>query len=134
MKNKRILSALIGLVGAIESNGKLESTDDIVRQALLSEDSEEIIASIYNEKYKISPSCKTCVAPCGNTSDFDIEQLEQCADEIKNVKYEIIAELKNIAINSKELPAIVYKSIAYLKYDLKIDAYNELLKEMIENG
>ena len=50
MIKKKILSALIGLAGAVSNNGKTEHTDRVVITALLSEDSEEAVAAIHKEK------------------------------------------------------------------------------------
>ena len=36
MKSEKIISALIGLAGAVSNNGKSENTDEVVRNALLS--------------------------------------------------------------------------------------------------
>jgi hypothetical protein len=102
MNNKRILSALIGLAGAVGNNGKTEHTDAIVRAALLAVDSDAQIELIHREKYAISPNCETCQFPCGNTSDYDMEKFDQA----------------------------VYKAISYLGYDLNQESYEILLEEL----
>jgi hypothetical protein len=129
MNNKRIISALIGLVGAVGNNGKTEHTDAIVRAALLAVDSDVQVELIHREKYAISPSCETCQFPCGNTSDYDMERFDQAPEEIRNMKRQLIEEMKRIAAGDR-LPDAVYKAISYLGYDLNKESYEILLEEL----
>jgi hydroxylamine reductase len=129
MNNKRILSALIGLVGAVGNGEKTEHTDEIVRAALLAVDSDAQIEQIHKEKYAISPNCETCQFPCGNTSDYDMEKFDQAPDEIRDMKERLVAEMKRIATGDR-LPDVVYKAIAYLGYDLTKESYEILLEEL----
>lgn len=135
MKKKKILSALIGLVGTVSNNGKTENTDHVIITALLSDDSEEIVATIHKEKYQISPNCESCQLPCGNTSDYDIDQFDRWSGEVKLIKEEIIEKLIGVAKDCKsneQLPKIVYKAIAYLGYDLQIESYQSLLEDLMK--
>jgi hypothetical protein len=129
MNNKRILSALIGLAGAVGSNGKTEHTDAIVRAALLAVDSDAQVELIHSEKYAISPNCETCQFPCGNTSDYDMEKFDQAPEEIRKMKEQLIEEIKRIAAGDR-LPDAVYKAISYLGYDLNQESYEVLLEEL----
>jgi len=129
--NKNILSALIGLVGAINNNGKTPSSDTTIRKALLSDDSS--IEDIHHEKYEISPNCASCKSPCGNTSDYPIASFDEWSDEQKELKEQIMEEIMRIAGNGNtdsELPDIVLKGIAYIGYDLEEEHYRKLLDEM----
>ena len=71
-----IISALIGLVGAVSNNGKTEQTDRVIREAFLclkdAGSEEEMVQKIHAEKFIIAPDCATCLNPCGNTSDYDL--------------------------------------------------------------
>ena len=67
MRNDKIIGALIGLVGAAGNSGWTEKTDQTIASALLQEDNDETIEEIHREKYRLSPGCSTCTAPCGNT-------------------------------------------------------------------
>lgn len=128
---KKTMSALIGLAGAVDNNGKTESTDDIVRNALLLMNKEDMSALIHREKFKISPNCEVCPTPCGNTSDYPIEEYEKWTKEQQNCKEKIILELQRIAsIKNRSLPEIVYRAISYIGYDLEINSYEKLLEEM----
>lgn len=131
--NKDILFALIGLVGAVNNNGKTGQTDVIVREALVSDEDSSIAKRIRDEKYAISPNCETCQSPCGNTSDYPSEKYDQWSNEQIEIREQIIAEAKRIAENideGKELPDIVYKAISYVGYDLNYESYTKLLEEL----
>lgn len=131
--NKDILSALIGLVGAANNNGKTGQTDVIVREAFVSDGEDSLVEKIHGEKYAISPNCETCQSPCGNTSDYPSEKYEQWSKELKEIKEQIIAEAKRIAENideGKALPDIVYRAIAYVGYDLNYESYTKLLEDL----
>lgn len=130
--NKNILSALIGLCGAINNNGKTDQTDTIVRNALISDEQSDWVEKIHREKFTISPTCEFCQTPCGNTSDYPMEKYDLWTLEEKALKNEVYEELKRIAskLNQEELPLIVYKAISYIGYDLKEESYVKLLEEM----
>lgn len=132
MKNRRIIGALIGLVGAVGNNGKTDNTDKIIKEALLAEDSEEMIARIQEEKFIISPNCRTCATPCGNTSDYDMDKLELNSEEIKRIKLRILEQLLHIAGQRDDLPESVYKALCYIGYDLDLESYLEVLQELQE--
>ena len=59
MQGDRIISALIGLVGAVSNNGKTERTDSVVREAFLrltdGDNEEETVQKIHVEKFAIAP-------------------------------------------------------------------------------
>ena len=131
--NKEVLSALIGLVGAVNNNGKTTQTDAIVREAFLSNTDVMMVDKLHSEKYNISPNCETCQSPCGNTSDYPLEKYDQWSIEQSEVKEQIIDESRRIAENVDEgvdLPDILYRAIAYLGYDLNYESYNNLLEEL----
>lgn len=131
IKNPQIISALIGLAGAIQTNPKTEHTDQIIKMALLSEDTDIMINKIHEEKFAISPNCATCQYPCGNTSDYDMEQFEQTSEEIVVLKYEIIHELYRLAAKTEgDLPQIIFRGISFLGYDLEEEPYRRLLQQM----
>ena len=130
MRNLLNISALCGLAGAVGNNGKTPHTDDIVRQALLSEDSAAMVEAIHGEKFTISPSCATCASPCGNTSDLDMTRIDDAPEEIRLLKLQLVEEMARIAALPGGLNDIVYRGLSYLTYDLKADAYTGLLEEM----
>ena len=72
MQGDSIISALIGLVGAVSNNGKTEQTDSVIREAFLcltdAGSEEEMVQKIHAEKFIIAPDCATCLNPCGSTT------------------------------------------------------------------
>ena len=127
MNNTKIICALIGLMGAVNNNGKTENTDEIVRVSLISEDIDEIIKMIHEEKYTISPGCKDCTMPCGNTSDYDPDKL--FADEnTAEIKKKLIYKLSE---SSKDkVSDITYRALSYLGYGLEKEAYEKIIEEL----
>lgn len=133
MNNMKNIAALIGLIGAVNNNEKTENTDDIVRKALISEDSDEIVNQIHEEKYAISPNCRTCAAPCGNTSDYDIDSFWKAPVEIVEAKQRLIKELAAmLGRTNGELSEVVYRAVSYLGYDLSKETYDKIISEIRE--
>ena len=97
MRNDKIIGALIGLVGAAGNSGWTEKTDQTIVSALLQEDNDETIEEIHREKYRLSPGCSTCTAPCGNTSDYDMSCFWNGSLEERKRKHDIINELQQVA-------------------------------------
>lgn len=144
MKDEKIISALIGLVGATNNNGKTENTDKVIANSLLFieqnpsctlEEIEHQVKEITQEKFRISPDCATCKAPCGNTSDYDMQRFYEASPEVQKIKLEMIQICKELVRNCSdeektELPEIVYKALAYFGFDLQLTSYEKLLEEM----
>lgn len=145
MKEDRIISALIGLVGACNNNGKTNSTDSVVIKALAfpllypDDDKalEEIIDTIHLEKYLISPGCAECMSPCGNISDYDMHRIYEADDTICKLKLEILKEIQKLAVSIFSYQAlesidniVFYKALSYVSYDLNEDSLMEVLDEI----
>ena len=101
LKEDKIISALIGLVGACDNNPKTENTDRLVIKALASASNpdtvNDIVDEIRKEKNLISPGCAVCKMPCGNTSDYDMSRIYNAEDEIRNAKLHILSEIRETA-------------------------------------
>ena len=94
----------------------------------------DITGEIIKEKYTISPNCKTCPTPCGNTSDYDMAKFIPNL-ELKTVKEELIAETVALAtrINNSlktKLPEAIYKAISFFGYELSVDSYKDLINTL----
>ena len=130
MQGDRIISALIGLVGAVSNNGRTEQTDCVIREAfwrLTEADSEEeTVQKIHAEKFTIAPDCATCQNPCGNTSDYDMTEFYRADAQIIAAKRELIEAIRQKLSASEVVPEIVYQGIAYLGYDLEPEAYAQI--------
>ena len=154
--NLKILSALIGLCGAVSNNGKTENTDRVVLEAILSKEPEEAVRRIHEEKDKISPDCASCPAPCGNTSDGDLSRWDEAPESVRKQKEEVMDALERMAFamtkataenlcGTRELtvPDVVYRAISWLGYvalsdepldfePLKIELEEEIGREISE--
>ena len=154
MKESKIISALIGLVGACNNNPKTGNTDLVVLKALalplIHPEADngsflKMIEEIHAEKYAVSPGCATCQTPCGNTSDYDMDRIDNAGTDIRNIKLEILSALEELAADiyrhekadvlSQESMEIFYKALAYVSFDMEMDgmtAFKEEVKETIQ--
>lgn len=130
MQGDRIISALIGLVGAVSNNGKTEQTDSVIREAFLrltdADSEEEMVEKIHTEKFTIAPDCATCRNPCGNTSDYDMTKVYGADAKIIAAKRDLIAAIRQKLSSSETVPEAVYQGIAYLGYDLEPETYAQI--------
>lgn len=135
MKGAKILSTLIGLMGAVSNNGKTDKTDEIVQEALeklfQAEEKEEaaMVERIHQEKFRISPNCATCQTPCGNTSDYDMENFTKGEEAVQQAKIKLLNTMINY-LQKYPVTDTIYRGIAYLGYDLDVRSYESLMEEM----
>lgn len=103
-----LTGALIGLVKACGTNPKTEITDAIVVEGLAMTSPDfpgevtepelaSFIAKVRDEKYTVSPGCRICAAPCGNTSDFNMKEIAG-EEEEKKMKRELLARIRAVAV------------------------------------
>ncbi|MCH5159927.1 MAG: hypothetical protein J1F66_03655 [Clostridiales bacterium] len=142
MQNDKIISVLIGLVGACSNNPKTDNTDSLVIEALAFPASglsqEEITEKLRLEKNVISPGCATCTMPCGNTSDYDISRFYNAEKRVCCAKQQVITTICDTAthvyINKTLLTDseifMFYKALAYVSYDLTAEILDEFLQEL----
>lgn len=130
-----IISALIGLVGAVSNNGKTEQTDSVIREAFLcltdTGSEEEMVQKIHAEKFSIAPDCATCLNPCGNTSDYDMAQFYAADAKVISAKRDLVETVCKKLGSSENVPEDVYQGIAYLGYDLEPEAYAQIRQKII---
>lgn len=140
--NEKIISKLIGLVGACENNSKTDNTDAVVMDALLcsldttaeAADTDRIVSEIEGEKYTISPNCKTCPTPCGNTSDYDMKRFHDNLS-LFDIKLKLLQEAVSLtqrlsAAGKGELPLEIYQAVSFLRYELAEDSYINLINKL----
>ena len=135
MQGDSIISALIGLVGAVSNNGKTEQTDSVIREALLcltdTGSEEEMVQKIHAEKFSIAPDCATCLNPCGNTSDYDMAQFYAADAKVISAKRDLVETVCKKLGSSENVPEDVYQGIAYLGYDLESEAYAQIQQKIM---
>lgn len=138
MEENRIISALIGLIGACNNNPRTENTDHIVIKALAfpldqseacNETIQALIEEIHTEKYIVAPGCSACQTPCGNTSDYDMNRIYEAETEIRDLKLEILSAVEELAADihsrkkvdalSAESMDFFYKTLVYISLDME---------------
>ena len=135
MQGDSIISALIGLVGAVSNNGRTEQTDSVIREAFLrlkdADSEEEMVQKIHAEKFSIAPDCATCLNPCGNTSDYDMAQFYAADAKVISAKRDLVETVCKKLGSSENVPEDVYQGIAYLGYDLEPEAYAQIQQKIM---
>lgn len=136
MQGEQMISALIGLVGAVSNNGRTEQTDGVIRKAFSQirngGNEQEIVEEVHRKKFAISPDCAICKNPCGNTSDYDMDRFHEAGEPIRNRKLELIKSIGAYleSVQEEKLPDLIYQGIAYLGYDLEENAYVEMIEQI----
>ena len=142
MQQDRIISALIGLVGACNNNSKTENTDSLVLRALSfpsdGSSETELLEQIREEKNTISPGCATCATPCGNTSDYDMSRIHNAEPIVRDLKQQALESIRQFAtfivqngITPTEQDLLLfYKVLSYVSYDLKEQTLLALIEEI----
>lgn len=150
-----LTGALIGLVKACGTNPKTENTDAVVVEGLamtspdfpagnLTEaDLASFIAKVRDEKFTVSPGCRLCAAPCGNTSDFDMQEIVGEEKEQK-MKRELLALIRAMAVKiwkegeggnddacaaKPEQVFFFYKALSIISYDFTCEELAPVLEE-----
>ena len=135
MQGDSIISALIGLVGAVSNNGRTEQTDSVIREAFLrlkdADSEEEMVQKIHAEKFIVAPHCATCLNPCGNTSDYDMAQFYAADAKVISAKRDLVETVCKKLGSSENVPEDVYQGIAYLGYDLESEAYAQIQQKIM---
>ena len=146
-----LTGALIGLAKACGNNPHTQDTTKLIVEGLFAtitnvnfndEDLKALIARVQAEKERIVPNCKTCAAPCGNTEDYDMQQLwrEEDAD-IRSLKSLLLFGIRGVAAyayhasalgyESEEVNEFFYKALSFIGYDLEMA---DLLPTVLETG
>ncbi|MDO5135796.1 MAG: hypothetical protein Q4D55_07050 [Eubacteriales bacterium] len=150
-QNQDLLTgALIGLAKTCESNPKTEDTDqllvkglwmtaqeDMGEQALL-----EMTEKIREEKYQVSPGCRHCESPCGNTSDCDMSTIWKAEPMVRQGKIKLLLGIRRMALQalpqleagelSEETIRFLHKGLAVLGYEMEAEDLAPTLAELDE--
>lgn len=142
----KLLGALVGLVRATEGNEDLvnETTDSLVIESLrLDEENsapdeiESLIERITAEKKRLVPNCFSCLASCGKTNNYDMQELYNAPKDVCEAKLTMLAKLQRLAnqVNCpNDLPSgiweTVYNAVFYLGLDLDKDQFSPMLNEV----
>lgn len=137
MQGDSIISALIGLTGAVSNNGRTQETDQVIREAFLEmenrEREEEMVQKIHSVKNAIAPDCAVCKNPCGNTSDYDMTRYYDADPEVLTEKQKLIGAIRKRLKYTEHVTDDIYRGIAYLGYRLEPGQYWELRTELCKD-
>ena len=146
----QLTGALTGLAKACGNNQKTENTDRIIIEGLFTTVTnvnfndntlEEMIEKVHQEKDRIVPGCATCVARCGNTDDYNMEELWNADEDIRSLKSLILFGIRGMAayayhalmfgMEDKEVNDFFYRALSVISYDLEGD---KLLETVLKVG
>lgn len=144
-----LTSALIGLAKTCMSNPHTETTNRTVIEGLFTTITnvnfndvtiQEMIDKVHAEKAKISPDCGVCTAPCGNTDDYDMQQLWNADEDIRSLKSLILFGIRGMAAyayhalvqgyEDQEVNDFFIKALANIGYDKDTEALLPLVLEV----
>uniref|UniRef100_UPI003FED587C hydroxylamine reductase n=1 Tax=[Lactobacillus] rogosae TaxID=706562 RepID=UPI003FED587C len=145
-----LTGALIGLVKTCGSNPKTENTDRIIIEGLFTtitnvnfnnQTLQDMIDKVHNEKNIISPGCSACEARCGNTDDYDMNEIWNANEDIRSLKSLILFGVRGMAAYAYHAMVLgytddtvnefFYKALSYISFDLD---ESQLLPVVMEVG
>ena len=145
-----LTGALIGLVKTCGSSTKTENTDRIIIEGLFTtitnvnfnnQTLQDMIDKVHNEKNIISPGCSACEARCGNTDDYDLNEIWNANEDIRSLKSLILFGIRGMAAYAYHAMVLgytddtvnefFYKALSYISFDLD---ESQLLPVVMEVG
>ncbi|MBR2950106.1 MAG: hypothetical protein IKC46_09595 [Lachnospiraceae bacterium] len=145
--NASLLSALIGLARAADSNIPSETTDRTMLKGLLtlSDIPQDItVEKIHLEKYKLVPDCQYCASPCKRTSDPSPSDLDIDTPEIRHKKHQILNAALSIAPvvyckytdgkNCEALCLLLYRALFALGENWDESYFDSILEDLAKTS
>ena len=143
MKEK-LLGAVIGLARATENNEDLitDNTNKLLTEGLIaslpsSDCSEGYLIKLYSdvmlEKQRIIPSCFTCAFPCGRTDNYDMQELWDMDEALRELKLKLLLGIQYLALNqnrSEEATQYLYKALILFGIYWDEDGMKPILEEL----
>ncbi len=145
-----LTGALIGLAKTCNHEVKTENTDRIIIEGLFTtitnvsfnnQTLQEMIDRVHAEKASIAANCASCPAPCGDTDDYDMNELWNADEDIRSLKSLILFGIRGMAAyayhamvqgyTDENVNAFFYKALSVLSYDMEMD---KLLPVVLEVG
>lgn len=145
-----LTGALIGLAKACAGNPYTDSAIDVMIEGLFTtitnvnfnnETIQILIDKVHAEKDKVVPNCGSCASRCGNTDDYDLNQIWNDNEDIRSLKSLILFGIRGMAAYAYHAEVLGYKdedvrkffvkALSFLGYDLEM---NDLLPVVMEVG
>ena len=146
-KEKELIGALIGLAKACNVHLKTENTDNIIIQSLAGifqkeQQLGELLQKVREEKLAVAPDCATCLNPCGNTDEYNLDELQspEVSQNVRDLKMELLNASCKLAFNilhdnieDKEAGIkALYKALCVISYDVTEERVRIVLSELEE--
>ena len=144
----KLIGTLIGMARACENKEKTVHTNEFFVKGLFLAATaacqkqnvlEEMVREVQKEKYRIVPDCEHCASPCGNTSDYDLNQLYQEEEPVRSVKFALLDGILSLAAKMddtvwqqvpKEVCFYFHKVLCMISYDLEETILQNCLSEL----
>lgn len=145
-----LTGALIGLAKACGSNAKTQDTDRIIIEGLFTtitnvnfndDTLREMIEKVRKEKDIIVPGCSVCSSKCGNTDEYDMNNIWRANEDIRSLKSLILFGIRGMAAyayhamvlgyTDETVNDFFYKALSIISYDLGME---DLLPVVLETG
>ena len=145
-----LTGALIGLAKSCGSNPKTDNTDRIIIEGLFTtitnvnfnnETLKNMIDRVHKEKNIISPDCSVCQSRCGNTDDYDMNNIWDADEDIRSLKSLILFGIRGMAAyayhamvlgcTDETVNNFFYKALSIISYDMDSE---QLLPVVLEVG
>ncbi len=145
-----LTGALIGLAKACQNGAKTENTTKLILEGLFTtitnvnfydDTIRDTIGRVHEEKDKIVPGCMACMSKCGNTDDYDMNEIWNAQEDIRSLKSLILFGIRGVAAyawhalvlgyRDEQVEEFFYKALAMIGYDFGME---ELLPIVLETG
>ena len=145
-----LTGALIGLAKACAGNPYTDSAIDVMIKGLFTtitnvnfnnETIQLLIDEVHAEKQKVVPNCSACASKCGNTDDYDLNNIWNDNEDIRSLKSLILFGIRGMAAYAYHAQVLGYKdedvrkffvkALSFLGYDLEM---GDLLPVVMEVG
>ena len=102
---------------------------------------EDMISAVREEKNRVVPNCRDCASSCGNTDDFDMENIWNDNEDIRSLKSLILFGIRGMAAyayhamvlgyEDEAVNQFFYKALCAISYEMEM---GDLLPIVLEVG
>ena len=149
-RQDELIGALAAMAKAAEHGGRNENTDLLMLKGLFTtitnvnfnnETLKNMIDRVHKEKNIISPDCSVCQSRCGNTDDYDMNNIWDADEDIRSLKSLILFGIRGMAayayhamvlgFTDETVNNFFYKALSIISYDMDSE---QLLPVVLEVG
>ena len=119
---------------------KSELADTMVNESDKEQQLEELLQKVREEKLAVAPDCATCLNPCGNTDEYNLDELQspEVGQNVRDLKMELLNTSYKLAFNilhdnieDKETGIkALYKALCVISYDVTEERVRIVLNEL----